>query len=85
MIEQINIRIDIDINDWLNGLVTFTRRRHGQKINKEVLVNSMLVFVKDCNLDWSLINSTNIQLELTQQIKKSLESTCENQTLGENI
>lgn len=47
LMEQVNIRIPADLNDWLNDAVTQTRRLHGSKIPKEMIIQTALEIFRE--------------------------------------
>ena len=55
--DQVNVRIPADLNDWLNEIVRFTKREHGTKIPKEILMEVAVEFLKSKNLNWSEIKT----------------------------
>ena len=55
--DQVNVRIPAELNDWLNEIVRFTKREHGTKIPKEILMEVAVEFLKSKNLNWSEIKT----------------------------
>ncbi len=71
--EKINLRIPIVINDWLDDLIKNGKRKHGQKIPKEVWVQAALEFFKVLPIQWDEMSSKeklgNQLIALEQKIK----------------
>lgn len=68
--EKVNLRLPIELNDWLDDLVKQGKRRHGRKIPKEVWVQVALEFFRDLPIDWEEVESVE-NLEELLQIQES--------------
>lgn len=68
--EKVNLRLSIKINDWLDALLKKGKRRHGQKIPKEVWVQAALELFKSMPVNWEDLESEE---QLQEELKK-LES-----------
>ena len=55
--ESVNLRLPIDLNDWLNDLLKKGKRKHGSKIPKEVWVQAALELFRSMPLDWEEIDT----------------------------
>lgn len=55
--EAVNLRLPIELNDWLNELLKQGKRRHGSKIPKEVWVQAALELLKAMPVNWEEIDS----------------------------
>lgn len=55
--EAVNLRLPIELNDWLNELLKVGKRRHGSKIPKEVWVQAALELFKAMPVNWEEIDS----------------------------
>jgi hypothetical protein len=55
--ESVNLRLPLDLNDWLNELLKKGKRRHGSKIPKEIWVQAALELFKAMPIDWEKIES----------------------------
>ena len=53
--EAVNLRLPLELNDWLNELLKIGKRRHGQKIPKEVWVQAALELFRSMPVDWASI------------------------------
>ncbi len=73
--EKVNLRLSIEVNDWLDDLVKKGKRIHGHKIPKEVWVQAALEIFRFLPVDWESINS----VEKLQEEMKNLESRVKNQ------
>jgi hypothetical protein len=76
--EAVNLRLPLELNDWLNELLKQGKRRHGSKIPKEVWVQAALELLKAMPVNWEEIDSEDslrsVLLNLESRIKKlSLE------------
>jgi hypothetical protein len=73
--EKINLRIPTAINDWLDELLKKGKRKHGQKIAKEIWVQAALELFKAMPVQWMDIeNKEALRKEL-----RMLESRVKNQ------
>lgn len=73
--EAVNLRLPIELNDWLNDLLKQGKRKHGSKIPKEVWVQAALELLKAMPVNWEEIDSE----ESLREILSSLESRIKNQ------
>ncbi len=73
--EKLNLRIPIVINDWLDNLLKQGKRKHGQKISKEIWLQAALELMMAMPVQWEEIQ-TEEDLESTLL---SLESRVKNQ------
>lgn len=68
-----NLRLPIDLNDWLNELLKKGKRRHGTKVPKEVWVQAALELFKAMPVNWEEIDSEeslrSVLLNLESRIK----------------
>lgn len=55
--EPVNLRLPIDLNDWLNELLKKGKRRHGSKIPKEIWVQAALELFQAMPVNWEEIDS----------------------------
>ena len=55
--ERVNLRLSVEINDWLDGLLKQGKRRHGRKISKETWVQAALEFFRALPVDWQAVES----------------------------
>lgn len=53
--EAVNLRIPIELNDWLNNLLRNGKRKHGSKIPKEIWVQAALELFRAMPVDWESI------------------------------
>ena len=73
--ENVNLRLPIDLNDWLNNLLRDGKRKHGRKIPKEVWVQAALELFQAVPVNWLEIASE----EQLRETLKILESRLKNQ------
>ncbi|MBD2364791.1 hypothetical protein H6G36_27095 [Anabaena minutissima FACHB-250] len=73
--EAVNLRLPLELNDWLNDLLKKGKRQHGAKIPKEVWVQAALELFRAMPVSWSEIDSE----ESLREILKNLESRIKNQ------
>jgi hypothetical protein len=50
--ESVNLRLPIELNDWLNDLLRNGKRRHGAKIPKEIWLQAALELFRSLPVDW---------------------------------
>lgn len=63
--EKVNLRLSIRVNDWLDSLLKKGKRKHGQKIPKEVWVQAALELFKSMPVTWEDVESEEqLQTEL---------------------
>ena len=55
--ESVNLRLPIELNDWLNDLLKKGKRQHGAKIPKEVWVQAALELFQAMPVNWEEIDS----------------------------
>ncbi|MDZ8035997.1 hypothetical protein [Nostoc sp. DedSLP04] len=71
--EAVNLRLPIELNDWLNDLLKKGKRKHGAKVPKEIWVQAALELFKAMPVNWEEIDSEeNLQsalLNLETRIK----------------
>jgi len=64
--EKVNLRLPIELNDWLDDLVKKGKRVHGQKIPKEVWLQAALELLRGVENDWEKVGSLD---DLRNKIK----------------
>lgn len=72
--EAVNLRLPIELNDWLNELLKVGKRRHGSKIPKEVWVQAALELFKAMPVNWEEVDSE----ESLREALLNLESRIKN-------
>ena len=72
--EAVNLRLPLDLNDWLNELLKQGKRRHGSKIPKEVWLQAALELFKAMPVNWEEIDSE----ESLRETLLNLESRIKN-------
>jgi hypothetical protein len=72
--EAVNLRLPIELNDWLNELLKVGKRRHGSKVPKEVWVQAALELFKAMPVNWEEVDSE----ESLRQTLLNLESRIKN-------
>ncbi len=75
--EAVNLRLPIELNDWLNDLLRQGKRKHGSKIPKEVWVQAALELLRAMPVNWEEIDSE----ESLREILLNLESRIKNEDL----
>jgi hypothetical protein len=73
--EKLNLRLPLELNDWLDELLKQGKRKHGQKIAKEVWVQAALELFRAMPIDWLEIQTE----EELRSILLKLESRIKNQ------
>jgi len=74
-VERVNLRLSVEINDWLDSLLKQGKRTHGRKIPKETWVQAALELFRALPVDWQAIDSE----ESLRQALTELESRFSNQ------
>jgi hypothetical protein len=72
--EAVNLRLPIELNDWLNELLKVGKRRHGSKIPKEVWVQAALELFKAMPVNWEEIDSEESLREMLKNIESRLKN-----------
>ncbi|MBD1835274.1 hypothetical protein H6F61_21965 [Cyanobacteria bacterium FACHB-472] len=72
--EAVNLRLPLELNDWLNELLKQGKRRHGSKIPKEVWLQAALELFKAMPVNWEEIDSE----ESLRETLLNLESRIKN-------
>src|SRR4028118_584591 len=72
--EAVNLRLSLELNDWLNELLKVGKRRHGSKIPKEVWVQAALELFKAMPVNWEEVDSE----ESLREALLNLESRIKN-------
>ena len=74
-VERVNLRLSVEINDWLDSLLKQGKRTHGRKIPKETWVQAALELFRALPVDWQAIDSE----DSLRQALTELESRISNQ------
>ena len=72
--EAVNLRLPLELNDWLNELLKQGKRRHGSKIPKEVWLQAALELFRAMPVNWEEIDSE----ESLRETLLNLESRIKN-------
>lgn len=72
--EAVNLRLPIELNDWLNELLKRGKRQHGAKIAKEIWVQAALELFQAMPVNWQEVDSE----ESLRDILLNLESRINN-------
>ena len=72
--EAVNLRLPIELNDWLNELLKVGKRRHGSKVPKEVWVQAALELFKAMPVNWEEIDSEESLREMLKNIESRLKN-----------
>lgn len=57
--EKITLQFPTYLNEWLDDLIRSGKRRHGQKIQKQVWFQAAFELMKSLPVDWEDVNSTD--------------------------
>jgi hypothetical protein len=69
--EKITLQISEPVNDWVDGLVRGSKKRTGQKIQKQIWVQAALELMQAVPIEWGAIESVeDLRNELEQVVKK---------------
>ncbi len=72
--EAVNLRLPLELNDWLNELLKVGKRRHGSKIPKEVWVQAALELFKAMPVNWEEIDSEESLLETLRNLESRIKN-----------
>ena len=72
--EKVNIRLSIQINDWLDDLIKQGKRTHGRKIPKEIWVQAALELFQSLPIDWKSVDSVDSLKATLKQIESDLKN-----------
>ena len=56
-LDQVNVRLEAGLNDWLNACVLKVKRAQGKKINKELFISTLLSWFRTNEPDWTTIQN----------------------------
>lgn len=73
-LDKVTLRIPIELNDWLDDLLKQGKRKHGQKIPKEIWVQAALELFKSMPVDWSEIQSIEQMREKLQILENGKQN-----------
>jgi hypothetical protein len=73
-LDKVTLRIPIELNDWLDDLLKQGKRKHGQKIPKEIWVQAALELFKSMPVDWSEVQSIDEMREKLQILENGKQS-----------
>lgn len=57
--ESIGLQVTTEVNDWLDRTVKKTRRKHGTKIPKQVIIQAGIELLRELVPDWSTITDVD--------------------------
>lgn len=72
--EAVNLRLPLELNDWLNDLLKKGKRQHGAKIPKEVWVQAALELFRAMPVSWSEIDSEESLREILNNIESRINN-----------
>ncbi|WP_414546340.1 hypothetical protein [Nostoc sp. CCY0012] len=72
--EAVNLRLPLELNDWLNDLLKKGKRQHGAKIPKEVWVQAALELFRAMPVMWSEIDSEESLRETLNNIESRIKN-----------
>jgi hypothetical protein len=73
-LDKVTLRIPIELNDWLDSLLKQGKRKHGQKIPKEIWFQAALELLKSMPVDWSEIQSIDQMREKLQYLENGIQN-----------
>lgn len=68
--DRVNLRLPVELNDWLDDLLKQGKRKHGRKIAKEIWMQAALELLRAMPLDLTEVASDDD----LREVLKSLES-----------
>ncbi len=57
--ESIGLQVTTEINDWLDQVVKVSRRKHGKKLQKQVIIQAGVELLRAMPVDWTDIVDLN--------------------------
>lgn len=72
--EAVNLRLPLELNDWLNERIKQGKRRHGSKIPKEVWVQAALELFRAMPVNWEEIDSEESLREALLNLESRIKS-----------
>lgn len=72
--EAVNLRLPLELNDWLNDLLKKGKRQHGAKIPKEVWVQAALELFRAMPVMWSEIDSEESLLQTLNNLESRIKN-----------
>lgn len=72
--EAVNLRLPLELNDWLNELLKVGKRRHGSKIPKEVWLQAALELFRAMPVNWEEIDSEESLGEILQNLESRINN-----------
>lgn len=74
-LDKVTLRIPIELNDWLDSLLKQGKRKHGQKIPKEVWVQAALELLRSMPVDWAEVQSIDQMREQLKILESGIQKT----------
>ena len=71
--EKVNMRLPLDLVDWLDELVKGGKRLHGQKIPKEIWIQAALELLRSAPVDWRTVDSVDSLKTHLQSLSSQLD------------
>lgn len=72
--DRVNLRLPVALNDWLDDLLKKGKRRHGQKIPKEIWMQAALELFKAMPMDWHDIATEDDLREALKVIETEIKA-----------
>ncbi|MDJ0712912.1 MAG: hypothetical protein QNJ54_01670 [Prochloraceae cyanobacterium] len=72
--ESVNLRLPLELNDWLNDLLKKGKRRHGAKIPKEIWVQAALEIFQILPVDWEQVTDVDDLREILNNLESSFKN-----------
>jgi hypothetical protein len=73
-LDKVTLRMPIELNDWLDDLLKQGKRKHGQKIPKEVWVQAAIELLRVMPVDWSEVQSVDQMREKLYLLEKGIHN-----------
>jgi hypothetical protein len=73
-LDKVTLRMPIELNDWLDDLLKQGKRKHGQKIPKEVWVQAAIELLRVMPVDWSEVQSIDQMREKLHLLEKGIHN-----------
>ena len=72
--ESIGLQVTTEVNDWLDQVVKASRRKHGKKLKKQVIIQAGVELLRSMPVDWTDVGDLD---ELRRKLRE-LSAAVEN-------
>jgi hypothetical protein len=69
---KITLQIPEYLNEWLDDVMKFTKKRRGHKIEKQILIQGALELMQHAQIDWNKVTTVEEFRETLEKLSKEL-------------